>query len=85
MAAKVHVTIPAQSQPQIPDTAVVQSDSGSAVWRVNEDGEITLVPVVLKNGKITSGLDNGDVIVVTGVGALEAGDRVRAWVKERGL
>ncbi|OOE96133.1 efflux transporter periplasmic adaptor subunit [Salinivibrio sp. MA351] len=85
MAAKVHVTIPAQSQPQIPDTAVVQSDSGSAVWRVNEDGEITLVPVVLKNGKITSGLDNGDVIVATGAGALEAGDRVRAWVKERGL
>ena len=85
MAARIHVTRPTQSQTQIPATAVVQSDAGNAVWRVSENGEITLMPVTLKNGKITAGLDNGDVIVATGAGALEPGDRVRAWVKERGL
>lgn len=85
MAAKVHVTIPTQSQTHVPDTAVIQTKSGAAVWRVGEKGEVSLAPVTLKQGQVTSGLKNGDVIVATGASALEEGDRVRAWVKERGL
>ncbi|OOE44291.1 efflux transporter periplasmic adaptor subunit [Salinivibrio kushneri] len=85
MAAKVHATIPTKSQTQVPQSAVLETNEGTAVWRVGDNGEVKLTPVTLREGKVVSGLENGEVIVATGVSALKEGDRVKAWVKERGL
>jgi RND family efflux transporter MFP subunit len=85
MAAKVSVTIPTDTETAIPDSALVTKGEDLGVWRVDPQGVVSFTPIRLEDGKVSDGLENGDVIVATGAGALQEGDRVRAWVKERGL
>ncbi len=71
--------------------ATEQPEAGYFVWRyLPESKKVQLTPVtiggVTNNGiEIVSGIDSGDQIVVAGVHELHDNQRVRAWVKERGL
>lgn len=86
MAATVYVDIPSAQQSVVPNTAFVKQANGQiGVWKVGENGEVDLTDVTVEDGKITAGLNSGDVIVETGIGSLKPGDKVYPWVKERGL
>jgi len=78
--------------PEVPAAAVFNPDGkdGAHVWKHQEDGTVTAVPVTLGEVvgggvQVTTGLEPGDRIVVAGVHRLEEGQAVRELVKERGL
>lgn len=86
MAGNVHVKMDAIKATSIPQSAVMQMDGQVYVWKVKSDGTVEKVKVVLNDVRqIEQGLENGDKIVASGVGGLKSGDKVREWIKERGL
>ncbi|MCG6312591.1 efflux RND transporter periplasmic adaptor subunit, partial [Vibrio vulnificus] len=63
-----------------------EQDGQQFVWRVDSDGVVSQVPVELNEQRqVLNGLNDGDQIVISGVSSIEAGIKVREWVKERGL
>lgn len=70
----------------VPVAAVVAEGENIFVWRVDKETmEISKAPIVTgigisqQNVIVTSGLDNGDLIVAAGGSFLNSGMRVRAW------
>lgn len=68
---------------EVPLTAIFQQGKGPAVWVVDKaSGAVALRPVVVSRWRddtalIASGLSAGEVVVVSGVHKLEAGQRVK--------
>ena len=63
-----------------------EQDGKTCVWRVDSSGVVEKVSIVLDDKRqVKSGLDDGDLIIVSGVNGIEPGIKVREWVKERGL
>lgn len=70
----------------MPLTALFEQDGKQFVWRVDNEGIVSQVPVELNDKRqVLSGLNDGDRIVISGVSSIQAGIKVREWVKERGL
>ncbi|MBQ1784409.1 MAG: efflux RND transporter periplasmic adaptor subunit [Gammaproteobacteria bacterium] len=72
---------------QLPASALMQEGNQTFVWRVDsQSGSIARTAVTLDGQRtVVSGLNDGDMIVAVGVHELNEGDRVKPWVKERGL
>ncbi|GEA49694.1 multidrug resistance protein [Vibrio inusitatus NBRC 102082] len=86
MSGNIHIKLPRSEPTKLPKTALFKCDSGSCVWRVKEDFTVEQVTIELSNlNEVSSGLDDGDQIIVSGVQELAAGMKVREWIKERGL
>ncbi|MCK6262891.1 efflux RND transporter periplasmic adaptor subunit [Vibrio sp. ZSDE26] len=86
MAGSVHATVDAGNATKIPSSALFEENGNSNVWRVGSKGAIEKVVIKLnEQQQVLSGLNDGDQIVISGVGGIEAGIKVREWVKERGL
>ncbi|WP_295894298.1 efflux RND transporter periplasmic adaptor subunit [uncultured Vibrio sp.] len=86
MAGNVHATVDAGSATRIPSSALFEQNGKMHVWRVDANGVIEKATVELNDKRqILSGLNDADQIVTSGVAGIEAGIKVRKWVKERGL
>ncbi|MGF1685773.1 efflux RND transporter periplasmic adaptor subunit [Photobacterium japonica] len=86
MAGHVKVALPGGELGAIPVRAIMKDGDQQFVWRVDEQGAVSKVAVTLDDKRrVISGLSDGDNIATSGVYELEDGQKVRAWVKERGL
>ena len=86
MSGNVYLTSDRGSATKIPTSAMITENNDTYVWRVNSDGIVEKVAIVTdENRHIVSGLNDGDRIVTSGVNELNPGEKVREWVKERGL
>lgn len=86
MAGHVRIALPHGAMGSIPDRAIVREGNKTYLWKVDEQGIVSKVAVILDDRRrIVSGLADGDLIATSGVAELTDGQKVRAWVKERGL
>ncbi|WP_305403523.1 efflux RND transporter periplasmic adaptor subunit [Photobacterium leiognathi] len=86
MSGSVTIVLPHGNAGSIPTRAVITEGNKHFVWRVNDKQQVERVEVTLdKNNRVISGLNDGDVIATSGVSELQAGQKVRSWIKERGL
>ena len=86
MSGQLQLSVPSGGVNKIADSALFIVENIQYVWRVDEQGITEKVAVSIGNdGEILSGLMNGDRIVVSGVAGIQAGMKVREWIKERGL
>ncbi|MGF1723270.1 efflux RND transporter periplasmic adaptor subunit [Photobacterium nomapromontoriensis] len=86
MAGHVSVALPHGGPDAIPERAIIREGEQTYVWKVGEQGRVTKVMVEVDAGRrLISGLADGDAIVTSGVNQLQEGQKVREWVKERGL
>ncbi len=86
MSGTLTAVIPKGSASSIPKSALLQEESGNFVWRVNDESLAEKVEVELnEKNEVLNGLEDGDRIVINGVNNIEAGMKLREWVKERGL
>ncbi|WP_117234573.1 efflux RND transporter periplasmic adaptor subunit [Vibrio maerlii] len=86
MSGTLTAVIPKGNASSIPKSALLQEESGNFVWRVNDDSLAEKVEVELNDSnEVLDGLEDGDRIVINGVNNIEAGMKLREWVKERGL
>ncbi|MDO6497153.1 efflux RND transporter periplasmic adaptor subunit [Photobacterium sanguinicancri] len=86
MSGQVRIKIPRGKAGAIPLRAIITEGSATYVWRVSDEGLIKKTAVELdENNRITQGLQDGDLIATSGVDELADGQKVRSWIKERGL
>ncbi|WP_318520439.1 efflux RND transporter periplasmic adaptor subunit [Photobacterium leiognathi] len=86
MSGSVTIVLPQGNAGAIPNRAVITEGNKHFVWRVNDNQQVEKVEVTLdKNNRVISGLNDGDVIATSGVSELQADQKVRPWIKERGL
>ncbi|WP_394247282.1 efflux RND transporter periplasmic adaptor subunit [Vibrio profundi] len=86
MAGNVLVVAAKSSSTKIPTSAIFDDNDKTYVWRVNQSGIVEKVQVNLNDQRqVQSGLQDGDQIVTSGVSGIQAGIKVREWIKERGL
>lgn len=86
MAGHVRVALPGGELGAIPQRAIMTEGDQQFVWKVDEQGRVSKVAVTLDDKRrVLLGLADGDNIATSGVFELKEGQKVRAWVKERGL
>ncbi|WP_338591802.1 efflux RND transporter periplasmic adaptor subunit [Shewanella khirikhana] len=89
MSASVRVSLPAESGmqgPQIPAGALLEEAGKTWVFRwLAKEQKVEKVEVLLQDGKLISGLQDGDFLVIAGADELKDGQAAVRWVKERGL
>ncbi|NOH79582.1 efflux RND transporter periplasmic adaptor subunit [Vibrio sp. RE86] len=86
MAGAVHVAVESTGATRIPESAIMEESGQKYVWRVDNQGIVAKAQVKLNEKRqVKSGLNEGDQIIVSGVGGIEPGIKVREWIKERGL
>ncbi|WP_070963102.1 efflux RND transporter periplasmic adaptor subunit [Vibrio sonorensis] len=86
MAGTVNVVAAASGATRIPNTALFNESDRDCVWKVNDQQIVEKACVELNDkGQVLNGLEDGDQIIMSGVSGIEAGIKVREWVKERGL
>ncbi|MFC1502994.1 efflux RND transporter periplasmic adaptor subunit [Pseudomonadota bacterium] len=86
MAGLVKVAIPKGNSGAISKRAIIEEDDAIYVWYVDEAGIVHKTQVELDDkGRVVKGLKDGDQIAISGVNELQEGQKVRAWIKERGL
>ncbi|NTS77241.1 efflux RND transporter periplasmic adaptor subunit [Catenovulum sp. SM1970] len=89
MAATVNAQLVLDSNvmiQKIPASATWQEQGKHWVWVVNDNQVLDKVSIELSSqGELITGLADGDQIVASGVTELKAGQKVKQWVKERGL
>jgi len=67
---------------RVPLSALFDQGEGSALWSVDSSGRLALKPVVVRSygdrdAQVSSGVEEGDDIVVLGAQKLRAGEKVR--------
>ncbi|MCW8347023.1 MULTISPECIES: efflux RND transporter periplasmic adaptor subunit [Vibrio] len=86
MAGQVSVIAKSEAATVIPVSALFVENDKQCVWKVGDDGIVEKVAVELNEKRqVITGLEDGDKIVISGVQGIEAGIKVREWIKERGL
>lgn len=86
MAGLVKVAIPKGSSGAISKRAIMKEGNAIYVWHIDEAGIAHKTQVELDDkGRVVKGLNDGDQIATSGIAELQEGQKVRAWVKERGL
>ncbi|WP_413110388.1 efflux RND transporter periplasmic adaptor subunit [Thaumasiovibrio sp. DFM-14] len=86
MSGNILIQLPRTTNTLIPRSALIEDGGDLAVWRLGDDQRIEKVLITLdQGGRIKTGLDDGDVIVTSGVEQLTQGASVYPWVKERGI
>ncbi len=86
MSGAVYLVSQNEEPTKIPDSALIEEDGKTYVWRVEQGGVVARADIRMnEKGQILQGLEDGDQIIISGVNVIEPGIKVRAWVKERGL
>ncbi|MDC5822487.1 efflux RND transporter periplasmic adaptor subunit [Vibrio europaeus] len=86
MAGSIHVAVESTGATRIPQSALMEENGQTYVWRVDSQGIVAKALVELNDKQqVQSGLNEGDQVVVSGVNGIESGIKVREWIKERGL
>lgn len=86
MSGQVRLAIPKGESGSVPKRALMTEGNEVYVWHVDEQGLAHKVKVQLDEQQhIVSGLNDGDQIATSGVKELQEGQKVRPWIKERGL
>lgn len=89
MSGQVHVANPENKrQFTLPRTAWISKEDGKGhVWKFEPNEKRVMKTAVLldDNGFIHSGLQQGDLVVETGIHGLEEGQLVKPWVEEDGI
>ncbi len=86
MAGAVRITLPKDGFGAIPPRAIMQESGANFVWYIDDAGLAYKRQVELDDkNRVLKGLNDGDNIAISGVNELREGQKVRAWVKERGL
>jgi len=86
MAGLVKIAIPKGNSGAIAKRAIMREGNANYVWHIDEAGIARKTQVELDDkGRVVSGLNDGDQIAISGINELQEGQKVRAWVKERGL
>lgn len=89
MAAEVTISLPQDGDNAwfLPAEAIVARDGQRVtVWQVDEGDRLIPLDLILDNrGAVLSGAEPGTRLVAAGADELEAGQRVRHWVREGGL
>ena len=86
MSGQVRIKIPKGKVGAVPKRALIKEGQQVFVWAVNGDGVVKKTAVTLnENNHIVAGIEDGTLIATSGVEELQDGQKVRAWVKERGL
>lgn len=86
MAGAVRITLPKDGFGGIPQRAIIRESGADFVWYIDEAGLAYKRQVELDDkNRVLKGLNDGDKIAISGVNELWEGQKVRAWVKERGL
>ena len=86
MVGTARVSVERRGDTPVPETALMERDGRTYVWRVNQEGLVESASVTLnENRQVIDGLSDGDKIIISGVREIEAGIKVREWIKERGL
>ena len=86
MSGRVTIVLPHGNAGAIPMRAIITEDNKDYVWRVDDNQQVVRTEVILdNNNRVISGLEDGDVIATSGVSELQSGQKVRSWIKERGL
>jgi hypothetical protein len=64
----------------------MQDGNATYVWFVDKDGIVHKRQVEFDDKRhVIKGLNDGDTIATSGINELQEGQKVRAWIKERGL
>jgi RND family efflux transporter MFP subunit len=86
MAGAVKVLIPQGNLGAISKRAIMQDGDAMYVWLVDKDGIVHKTQVELDDKRhVIKGLNDGDSIAMSGINELQEGQKVREWIKERGL
>ncbi|MGF1910667.1 efflux RND transporter periplasmic adaptor subunit [Vibrio kasasachensis] len=86
MSGTVRVVAASSTATSIPASALFKENGKTCVWRVDQSGIVEKAAIELNDKQqVVSGLSDGDQIVISGVSGIDAGIKVREWVKERGL
>lgn len=86
MSGQISVYLPKSDLTNVPNSAIFTENENQFVWRVSEEGLTEKVEIVLnESGEVLSGLNDGDLVVISGVAGVVEGTKVREWIKERGL
>lgn len=86
MAGSVSIGLPKGNVGAIAPQALMQQGDATYVWQVDDQGIVHKQQIELdEKGRVTKGLNDGDNIAISGVNQLREGQKVRSWVKERGL
>lgn len=86
MSGTVKIKLPLNQNPSIPTQAIVREEQKTYLWAIDSNNMAHKTEVMLdSNNRILSGLASGDNIAISGVESLSEDQRVRPWIKERGL
>ncbi|RJG42687.1 efflux RND transporter periplasmic adaptor subunit [Motilimonas pumila] len=89
MTAKVKLQVPTSDHTQTPaihDSALVEEDGQQFVFVLRPDQKkVEKIAVTVTDGKLQSGLKDGDLLVIAGAAELADQQSAVRWVKERGL
>ncbi|MDX2322100.1 MAG: efflux RND transporter periplasmic adaptor subunit [Moritella sp.] len=86
MAGAVRIALPKGNVGTLPPQALMKKDDAYFVWQIDDQGLAHKREIELDaNGRVTKGLNDGDNVAISGVTELREGQKVRSWIKERGL
>ncbi|KAB0316657.1 efflux RND transporter periplasmic adaptor subunit [Vibrio diabolicus] len=86
MSGNVYLLSKNAGATKIPNSALLEENGKTYVWRVDEQGIVSKTAIEMNDkNQVLAGLNDGDQIIISGVGVIEPGIKVRAWIKERGL
>lgn len=86
MSGQVKVLFPQAGASRIPASAIMSESDNQYVWRINSESLAEKVVITLdERGRVASGLEDGDKIIVSGVDGTQEGMKIREWIKEQGL
>ncbi|QFI37264.1 efflux RND transporter periplasmic adaptor subunit [Moritella marina ATCC 15381] len=86
MAGAVRIALPKGSAGALSPQALMKKGDTYYVWQIDDQGIAHKREIELdENGRVSKGLNDGDNVAISGVNELREGQKVRSWIKERGL
>lgn len=86
MSGVVKIKLPTNQDVGIPEQAIIREGDKTFIWYIDNDNTTHKKSVELDSkNQVISGLESGDNIAITGISQLVENQKVRSWVKERGL
>ncbi|WP_392339037.1 efflux RND transporter periplasmic adaptor subunit [Moritella marina] len=86
MAGAVRIALPKGSAGALSPQALMKKGDTYYVWQIDDQGIVHKREIELdENGRVSKGLNDGDNVAISGVNELREGQKVRSWIKERGL